>query len=113
QETTRFQRLLPSSRRAVIQERLERLTSTTRKLLMAASVLGTRFQPAQAWELAELDELTGLDALEEAERHLVVRVLEGGEVCVFTHDRLREVAYTETGEVRRRVLHRRAFEVLE
>ena len=113
QEATRFRRLLPSSMRAVIQERLERLTPTTRKLLMAASVLGTRFQPAQVWEIADLDELTGLDALEEAERHLVVRVLEGGEVCVFTHDRLREVAYTETGEARRRMLHRRAFEVLE
>lgn len=113
QEMTRLQRFLPSSMRAVIRERLERLTPATRKLLMAASVLGTRFQPAQVWEIADLDELTGLDSLEEAERHLVVRVLEGGEMCVFTHDRLREVAYTETGEARRRVLHRRAFEVLE
>lgn len=60
-----------------------------------------------------MDEFAGLDALEEAERYLVVRVPEGGEVCVFTHDELREVVYTDTGEVRRRVLHRRAFEVLE
>jgi DNA-binding SARP family transcriptional activator len=113
QEMARFRRPLPPSMRAVIQERLERLTPTTRKLLMAGSVLGTRFQLTQAWEIADLDELTGLDALEEAERHLVVRVLEGGEVCFFTHDRLREVAYTETGEARRRLLHRRSFEVLE
>jgi DNA-binding SARP family transcriptional activator len=113
QELARFRSLLPSSMRAVIRERLERLTPTTRKLLMAGSVLGTRFQPVHAWKIADLDELTGLDALEEAERHLVVRELEGGEVCVFTHDRLREVAYTETGEARRRLLHRRAFELLE
>ena len=36
-----------------------------------------------------------------------------GENCQFTHDKLREVIYTETGAVRRRVLHRHAYELLE
>ena len=31
----------------------------------------------------------------------------------FTHEKIRQVAYTEMGHARRRLLHRRAFEVLE
>jgi DNA-binding SARP family transcriptional activator len=108
-----FRRILPLSMRAVIRQRLERLTPPTSRLLTAAAVLGTRFQPEQAWKLAELDECTGLDILEEAERRLVVRPLANSELYTFTHGKLREVIYAEMGEVRRRVLHRRAFETLE
>jgi len=117
QEIDNLGRLLPASMRAVVQQRLERLNVSTRHFLMAGAVLGTRFRPEQAWTLADLDEATGLDALEEAERHLVMQVEpgggSGGETCQFTHDKLREVIYTETGAVRRRVLHRRAYELLE
>ena len=31
----------------------------------------------------------------------------------FTHEKIRQVAYTEAGTARRRMLHRRAFELLE
>ena len=31
----------------------------------------------------------------------------------FTHEKIRQVAYTEAGPARRRLLHRRAFELLE
>ena len=31
----------------------------------------------------------------------------------FTHEKIRQVAYTEMGHARRRLLHRRAFEVLK
>lgn len=78
-------------------------------------MLETRFQPTLAWTLADHDEAAGLDALEEAERHLIIQVEpgSGGSTCQFTHDKLRDVNYTETGDVRRRVLHRHAYKLLE
>lgn len=119
QDVVHLGRMLPASMRAVIEQRLERLGISTRQFLMAGAVLGTRFRPEQAWSVSDLDETSGLDALDEAERTFVVQVEQGGaasgggEICQFTHDKLREVIYTETGAVRRRVLHRRAFELLE
>jgi len=31
----------------------------------------------------------------------------------FTHDKIRDVVYTEAGEARRRIFHRRALDVLQ
>jgi DNA-binding SARP family transcriptional activator len=110
---------LPASVRAVLVERLQRLSRTARRLLGAAAVIGTRFQFEQAAEVAELAELDALDALEEAEHLLLVRsvVDVSGEIGAatyqFTHDKLREVAYTEIGDARRRALYRRALAVLK
>ncbi|HKD75228.1 MAG TPA: hypothetical protein VKB76_07020, partial [Ktedonobacterales bacterium] len=112
-DITRLQRMLPATLRAVIQSRLERLAPATRRLLTAGAVLGTRFQPEHAWALAKLEESAGIDALEEAERHMVVRTMPGGALCEFTHDKIQNVIYDEAGEVRRKILHRDALGLLE
>lgn len=110
---------LPVSVRAVLIERLQRLSPPARRLLGAAAVIGSRFDFEQVAKVAQLAEADALDALEEAERLLLLRSVTdtpgaiGGAVYQFTHDKLREVSYTEIGEARRRALSRRALAVLE
>jgi DNA-binding SARP family transcriptional activator/tetratricopeptide (TPR) repeat protein len=118
-ELDRLRGQLPVSVRAVLIERLQRLSPPARRLLGAAAVIGSRFDFEQAAEVAQLAEADALDALEEAERLLLVRSVtdETGAIgraqYQFTHDKLREVSYTEIGEARRRTLSRRALGVLE
>jgi tetratricopeptide (TPR) repeat protein len=118
-ELDRMRGQLPVSVRAVLIERLQRLSPQARRLLGAAAVIGPRFAFEQAAEIAQLAEVDALDALEEAERLLLVRSVTDQSGAIgrakyqFTHDKLREVGYTEIGEARRRTLSRRALEVLE
>ncbi len=112
-DMNRLRRMLPATLRAVIQGRLERLAPATRRLLTAGAILGTRFRPEHAWALAKLDEAAGIDALEEAERHMVIRTSPGGALCEFAHDKIQNVIYDEVGEVRRKILHRDALGLLE
>jgi DNA-binding SARP family transcriptional activator/tetratricopeptide (TPR) repeat protein len=118
-ELDRMRGQLPVSVRAVLIERLQRLSPSARRLLGAAAVIGSRFDFEQAAEVAQLAEADALDALEEAERLVLVRSVNneakaiGSALYQFTHDKLREVSYTEIGEARRRTLSRRALAVLE
>lgn len=110
---------LPVSVRTVLMERVQRLSRPARRLLGAAAVIGTRFHCEQAAEVAELAEVDALDALEEAEHLLLLRPVSDGSggmgdaLYQFTHDKLREVTYTEIGDARRQALHRRALAMLE
>jgi predicted ATPase len=116
--------LLPSSVREVIRGRLSRLSPAASELLAAGAVLGRGFgfEPlvgvaglGQAEGLRGLDELTGRRLLlEEAGGVEEGRsILYPGPTYSFSHEKIRQVAYTEAGETRRWVLHRRAFEVLK
>jgi tetratricopeptide (TPR) repeat protein len=93
-------------------------------VLAAAAVLGTEATFERLCQIAELSERAGLAALDELQpRQLVVeRVgnsMRGGTQPVepvrfgFPHDLVREVVYTEAGDTRRRIFHRRAFDLLE
>jgi predicted ATPase len=50
---------------------------------------------------------------EEAGGREVEMLLDPTPTYTFTHEKIRQVAYTEAGHARRRMLHRRAFELLE
>src|SRR5215207_1577782 len=115
--------LLPKSVREVIHVRLSRLSAAGLELLRAGAVLERGFDFETLVRVADLGEPDGLRALDELiERHLL-RVEAGGREAVmpldptptytFTHEKLRQVAHTEAGPARRRLLHQRAFEVLE
>jgi DNA-binding SARP family transcriptional activator/tetratricopeptide (TPR) repeat protein len=115
--------LLPQSVREVIRARLSRLSSAASDLLRAGAVLGRGFGFESLVGVAGLGEAEGLRGLDELiERHLLREEAGGQEEAEplyfsatysFSHEKIREVAYTEGGRSRRRVLHRRAFEVLE
>ena len=115
--------LLPQSVREVIRSRLSRLSPAASELLRAGAVLGRRFGFDLLRELTGLGEAEGLRGLDElVERRLFVEETGGqeqrlsvrsGATYSFSHEKIRQVTYTDCGQARRWVLHRRAFEVLE
>jgi DNA-binding SARP family transcriptional activator/tetratricopeptide (TPR) repeat protein len=115
--------LLPTSVREVIRARLSRLSPAASELLRAGAILERDFSFESLVSVADLGEAEGLSGLDELiERHLLQEEA-GGQVVEtllyssptysFSHEKIRQVAYTESGHARRQVLHRRAFEVLE
>jgi DNA-binding SARP family transcriptional activator/tetratricopeptide (TPR) repeat protein len=114
--------LLPHSVREVIRSRLSRLSPVASDLLRAGAVLERGFGFESLVGVAALGEAEGLRGLDELiERHLLREEAGGEEEAApyfsatysFSHEKIRQVAYTEAGHARRRVLHRRAFEVLK
>jgi tetratricopeptide (TPR) repeat protein len=112
--------LLPPSVRALIQARFAKLSQPARQLVMTSAVLGIPASAQLLWQVAEVEAQTGVEALEEAIGHGILREEEAGEAAGghlssygFSHDLMREVVYTELGAARRQVLHRRALASLE
>ena len=117
--------LLPKSVREVIRARLSRLSAEASELVRAGAVLQRGFDFESVVGVAGLGEAEGLKGLEElTERHLIYeeeasgreeeeRLLDPSATYSFTHEKIRQVAYTEMGHARRRLLHRGAFEVLK
>ncbi len=110
--------LLPPSVRALILARLAKLQPPARQLVRASSVLALTQASAQLlWQMAELGVPAGIEALEEAVRSGMLREEEAGAVRPgryrFAHELIREVVYSQLGEVRRQVLHQHALVLLQ
>jgi len=107
---------IPAEVRQLIRTRLARLDPPGLLACQAAAVLGDGFDLARLCQVTGLDEIAGLQVLDELlGRGLIREARSGGNPDVrfeFTHDQLREVTYAEAGEPRRRVLHGRAFKAL-
>ena len=104
---------LPPTIHAVILARLGRLSETAKAMLLAGAVLGREATFEQLGTISGLDEATGLAGLETLLHSRLL--LESGSTArpyTFAHDKIREVVYTEAGEARRRIYHRRALAVL-
>jgi DNA-binding SARP family transcriptional activator/tetratricopeptide (TPR) repeat protein len=114
---------LPQSVREVIRARLSRLSAEASELLRAGAVLERGFDFEALVGVASLGESEGLKGMDELiERHLLREEAGGQEeegplsstpAYSFSHEKIRQVVYTEAGRARRQVLHRRAFEVLK
>ncbi len=96
--------------RNVLQARLSRLSNQAREILEAGAVLGQNFDFQVLRSVSDLEESSALTALDEILRSRLL--LETGGHYIFSHDKVREVAFDEAGEARRRVYHRRAFQTL-
>lgn len=107
---------VPSTVRAVIRSRLSRLSPNGFTLLAAAAILehGLTFEHLCA--IANIPEDLGLAALDEL---VSGRLLWGAEqpgtasTYAFANDMIRDVVYTEAGDARRRLFHRRALDILK
>jgi tetratricopeptide (TPR) repeat protein len=97
--------------RSVLQARFTRLSDQARELLEAGAVLGQDFEFNVVREITQLGEDQALKALDELLRSRLV--LEANTNYVFSHDKVRELAFDVAGEARRRVYHRRAFQTLQ
>ena len=115
--------LLPQSVREVIRSRLSRLSAEASELVRAGAVLVRGFDFESVVDVAGLGVEEGLRGLDELIERRLVREEAGGRereslihpgaTYSFTHEKIRQVAYTEMGHARRRLFHRRALEVLE
>ncbi len=108
------ERPIPPTVRAVIAQRVGRLSASCRDLLVLAGVLGREFELRALGQLSELggDEL--LDALDEAmSQRVVTAVAMSPGRLRFGHVLIRETLYGELTPARRMQLHRRAGEALE
>ncbi len=111
--------MLPSDVREMIQLRLARLSPAARELLAAGAVLEHDFTFETLYQVAHLTTQDGLFALDEAVEDLILQESphqgrrDQAVTYVFAHDKIREVAYSEAGDARRRIFHGRAFQVLE
>ncbi|HEV8428186.1 MAG TPA: protein kinase [Pyrinomonadaceae bacterium] len=104
--------LIPQSVKEAIGNRLDRVSQNTNEVLRVSAILGKVFTFEDLSAVAEQDEDTLLDALDEATGAQLIAP-GSGDSFSFTHDKIREVLYEELNPIRRRRLHRRVAEGLE
>jgi DNA-binding SARP family transcriptional activator len=101
---------LPSSLQAAVTERVARTGAETERLMRAASVLGSAFDPGTAAALAGV---RADDALDRFERALAAGLLvPTGTQYEFAHDVVREVLFSTTPSPTRLAWHARAADLL-
>ena len=106
------QALLPPKVQAVITTRLAQLSAQAREVAAVAAVIGRVFTFDLLVGVCGRAEDKLMQSVDELWQRRILYEQETG-TYDFTHDKLREVAYAEIAGPRRRILHRRAAEVLE
>jgi predicted ATPase len=107
---------VPSTVQAVIRSRLNRLSPNAISLLVAGAVLELRITFEHLCAISNVSEDQALPALDELiSGRLLLEAAQPGATSAyaFTNDMLRDVVYTEAGDARRRLFHRRALKILE
>jgi predicted ATPase len=102
---------LPQRVRDVIARHLDQLSERGRELSAVAAVIGREFDFALLRHAAGLEDLEAAELVEELVRRRVLHNV--GERFDFTHDRIREVAYTGLLRDRQRALHARIAGAME
>ncbi len=107
---------VPSTVYAVIRSRLNRLSPDAFSLLAVGAVLEYQITFEHLCAISNVVEDLALPALDELiSARLLLEATQPGipSTYNFANDMLRDVVYTEAGDARRRLYHRRALEVLE
>src|SRR4051812_10947436 len=105
---------IPDGLRAVIGQRVGRLSEPCRNLLTAASVLGREFGLDVVGRLSRLERDELLEVLDEAMRECLVGEVPGSPGRLrFGHALIRDTLYDQLTPARRMQLHQRAAENLE
>ena len=106
---------MPRSVKVVVEERLERLSEETRRVLAMASVIGGEFALDLLHRVTETEEEALLDAVEEAltARVVVPRPGVGQETYAFADNQVRDVLYEGISPIRQRRYHLRVGEAIE
>jgi DNA-binding SARP family transcriptional activator len=107
---------VPSTVQAVIRSRLNRLSPNAFSLLAGGAVLEQRITFERLCTISNVSQDLALPALDELiSSRLLLEAAQPGvtSVYAFTNDMLRDVVYTQAGDARRRLFHRRALKDLE
>src|SRR5262252_2728257 len=106
--------IIPEGVKEAIGRRLSRLSAATNKVLSIASVIGLEFELKVLKQVAEMPEVTILDALDEASSAaLVADAAPQGECYAFTHMLMRATLYEALNSTRRARMHERVGIALE
>jgi class 3 adenylate cyclase/tetratricopeptide (TPR) repeat protein len=105
---------IPEGIKEAIRRRLSRLSATTNKVLSIASVIGLEFELKVLKQIAEMPEVTILDALDEAtSAALVAEAAHQGGCYAFMHMLVRATLYEALSSTRRARMHERVGTALE
>lgn len=117
ERTMEARNLLPRGVKDVVRSRLERLPPHAMELLAAGSVLAGEFEFDWARQVADLDQQAALKALDAIESADLWRPhaadARSASTFAFSHDKIRDVVYTEAGSTRRRLFHSNAYRLLK
>lgn len=102
----------PSQVQAVVAARLALLSDDARAAAEVAASIGRDFSFDILAQASDLEEDALVRALDELWRRHIVRV-QADDRWDFSHDRIREVAYSHIGPARRRLVHRRIAQAME
>jgi class 3 adenylate cyclase/tetratricopeptide (TPR) repeat protein len=103
---------VPESIRLVVGQRLDRLTSSTHEVLVAAALSGRVFTSEIVGEVAGMSEDALVEAFGEAER---ARLLAPGRVrgeLMFSHELIRQTVLSDVSAVKRQRLHLRTAKAI-
>jgi DNA-binding SARP family transcriptional activator len=105
----------PPSLVQLVRERVSRLSDAAEDVLRWAAVLGYTFDAARLEALSELSPVELVGALEELERHALLRIdaSRSSERYAFSHDVVREAAYGELSHPRKRLMHRKVAHLMQ
>jgi DNA-binding SARP family transcriptional activator len=97
---------------SVVGARLALLSDEARATAEVAAAVGRDFQFDLLARASDLEEAALVRSLDELWQRHIVRV-QADERWDFSHDRIREVAYSGIGPARRRLIHRRIAQAME
>lgn len=103
---------IPFQVQTIIESRLQRLDNLSRQIVTSAAVLRSSFGLETIMRMNEYSEPEVLEGFETLLRSGLL-VEQEGHTLTFSHDKIREVAYSSLSHLRRRWLHRQAAESLE
>ena len=103
---------LPPKVQAVILQRLAQISTPARRATEIGAVYGQPFTLSLLLQAGHEEEDSLVSALDELWQKRIIRE-QAANTYEFTHDKLREVAYTEVSAPQRRLLHRRVAQALE
>lgn len=102
--------LLPHGVKEIVRDRLEGLPANAMDLLSAGAILGHEFQFDHVTQISGLEGRDALHTLDKIlRRGLWIEENEQELLYSFSHDKIRDVVYSEAGSERRRLYHRRAL----
>jgi predicted ATPase len=104
---------IPEGVRQVIMRRLSRLPDNANRLLTAASAFNGGFRFDVVAEVAGLEEVVALDAVDHALAAQLLRSTEAADTYDFTHALIRHTLYNELSPSRQVRLHRQIAEAME
>ena len=99
---------VPESVRLVLGQRLDRLTASSRDVLVAAAVFGRVFAPDFVGDMTGASQDTLAEAFDEAERARLVTPAKVVGELMFSHELIRQTLLSGVSAVKREQLHLRA-----